>query len=202
MTRGVHRSRRHDARRARISDAGQQRSRSTRSPRRRSSRLVEAGFPVVVITNQGGIALGLYDHAFVDATHARAVGDAGRGGRDDDRVVLLSASSRRQGPRVHAKCDCRKPGTGMVEAAARELNLDLTASWVVGDQWRDIELAHRAGARSVLVRTGYGAGLESQLARGHRPADRRLRRPAGSGRAHRRRDTATRSERWPARSDG
>jgi D-glycero-D-manno-heptose 1,7-bisphosphate phosphatase len=49
----------------------------------------------------------------------------------------------------------------MLENAARELGLDLAASWVVGDQWRDIELARRAGARGILVRTGYGAQLEA-----------------------------------------
>jgi D-glycero-D-manno-heptose 1,7-bisphosphate phosphatase len=49
-----------------------------------------------------------------------------------------------------------------LKSAARDLNLDLSQSWVVGDQWRDIELAHRAGARSVLVRTGYGRGLEAE----------------------------------------
>jgi D-glycero-D-manno-heptose 1,7-bisphosphate phosphatase len=49
----------------------------------------------------------------------------------------------------------------MLETAARDLDLDLNRSWVVGDQWRGIELARRAGARGVLVRTGYGAGLEA-----------------------------------------
>jgi histidinol phosphatase-like enzyme len=55
-------------------------------------------------------------------------------------------------------CDCRKPKTGMLELAAREHNVDLHRSFVVGDRHGDIELAHRAGARSILVRTGYGEG--------------------------------------------
>lgn len=125
------------------------------------ARFTEAGYPVVVITNQGGIALGLYDHAFVDRTHA-ALGDtlAAAGApitawyycphHPDGKVAEFTRT-----------CECRKPGTGLLEAAARDLELDLAASWVIGDQWRDIELARRVGARSVLVRTGYGRGLES-----------------------------------------
>ena len=59
-------------------------------------------------------------------------------------------------------CGCRKPAAGMLEQATKDLDLDLAGSWVVGDQWRDIEAAHRAGARSILVRTGYGRGLEAE----------------------------------------
>ena len=57
-------------------------------------------------------------------------------------------------------CGCRKPATGLVTPRRKDLDLDLSRSWVVGDQWRDIEVAHRTGARSVLVRTGYGRRLE------------------------------------------
>jgi histidinol phosphatase-like enzyme len=55
-------------------------------------------------------------------------------------------------------CDCRKPKAGLLERAAREHALDLTQSFVVGDRYGDIELAHHVGARGVLVRSGYGAG--------------------------------------------
>jgi D-glycero-D-manno-heptose 1,7-bisphosphate phosphatase len=56
------------------------------------------------------------------------------------------------------ECDCRKPKTGMLERAASELKLDLKKSFVVGDRSGDVELARRAGSRSVLVRTGFGEG--------------------------------------------
>lgn len=55
-------------------------------------------------------------------------------------------------------CECRKPKLGMLQQAARELQLDLHRSFVVGDRYGDLELAHRAGARGILVRTGYGQG--------------------------------------------
>jgi D-glycero-D-manno-heptose 1,7-bisphosphate phosphatase len=54
----------------------------------------------------------------------------------------------------------------MVEDAAKALNLDVARSWVIGDYWRDVELAHRAGAKSVLVRSGHGAAVD-----GDWPAD-------------------------------
>ncbi|HVH70660.1 MAG TPA: HAD-IIIA family hydrolase, partial [Candidatus Dormibacteraeota bacterium] len=55
-------------------------------------------------------------------------------------------------------CSCRKPRTGMLERAAREHSIDLRRSFVVGDQYTDIELARNARARGILVRTGYGEG--------------------------------------------
>src|SRR5438045_9720910 len=54
--------------------------------------------------------------------------------------------------------ECRKPKTGMLEQAARELLLNVKNSFVVGDRHSDVELAHCAGARSILVRTGFGEG--------------------------------------------
>ena len=56
------------------------------------------------------------------------------------------------------QCNCRKPRTGMVEQAATEHALDVESSFVVGDRYADVELAHNAGARGVLVRSGYGQG--------------------------------------------
>jgi len=55
-------------------------------------------------------------------------------------------------------CSCRKPKTGMLERAAKEHGLDVQRSYVVGDRYGDMELARNARARSILVRTGYGAG--------------------------------------------
>ena len=54
------------------------------------------------------------------------------------------------------QCDCRKPGRGLIDRASRELGIDPTRSFVVGDRWLDVALARAVGARGVLVRTGYG----------------------------------------------
>jgi D-glycero-D-manno-heptose 1,7-bisphosphate phosphatase len=124
-------------------------------------KLTEAGFPVVVITNQGGIALGMYDHAFVDQTHADLAATLAKDGASITAWYYCPHHPEGKVAEFTQKCECRKPGTLMLENAARELGIDLKRSWVVGDQWRDIELARRAGARGILVRTGYGAGLEA-----------------------------------------
>ena len=125
------------------------------------TKLTDAGFPVVVITNQGGIALGMYDHAFVEQTHATLTESLAHAGATITAWYYCPHHPEGKVPEFTCVCECRKPGTGMLEAAARDLNIDLNASWVVGDQWRDIELARRAGARGILVRTGYGRGLEA-----------------------------------------
>jgi D-glycero-D-manno-heptose 1,7-bisphosphate phosphatase len=59
-------------------------------------------------------------------------------------------------------CDCRKPGRGMIDRAARDLGLDPARSVVVGDTWLDIGLARAVGARGILVRTGAGAAWEAR----------------------------------------
>jgi histidinol phosphatase-like enzyme len=59
------------------------------------------------------------------------------------------------------RCDCRKPGPGLVDRAARDLHLDPARSFVVGDKWLDVGLARTVGAAGVLVRTGYG-GSDAQ----------------------------------------
>jgi D-glycero-D-manno-heptose 1,7-bisphosphate phosphatase len=114
-------------------------------------RLNEAALPVIVVTNQSGVARGYFPEQLVRDVHERM------------KAELLNAGARLDGvyycPHVSSdECECRKPKTGMLEQAARELGLDLKKSFVVGDRQSDVELAHCAGARSVLVRTGFGEG--------------------------------------------
>jgi D-glycero-D-manno-heptose 1,7-bisphosphate phosphatase len=114
-------------------------------------RLNEAALPVVVVTNQSGVARGYFPEQLVRDVHERM------------KAELLEAGARLDGvyycPHVSSdECECRKPKTGMLEHAARELGLDLKKSFVVGDRQSDVELAHCAAARSVLVRTGFGEG--------------------------------------------
>jgi D-glycero-D-manno-heptose 1,7-bisphosphate phosphatase len=123
--------------------------------------LGRAGYAVVVITNQGGIGLGMYDSAFVDRTHAMLTEQFEAGGARVDGWYYCPHHPDAIVPEFKRVCECRKPATGLVTAAARDLNIDLERSWVIGDQWRDIEVAHRSGARGILVRTGYGRGLET-----------------------------------------
>ena len=62
------------------------------------------------------------------------------------------------------RCACRKPAPGLIELASKELRFDLRSSIVIGDKACDIELGRRVGARTILVRTGYGAQSEQSVA--------------------------------------
>jgi histidinol-phosphate phosphatase family protein len=128
--------------------------------------LQEAGFAVVLVTNQSGIARGLYaedDYRAVQARVARLLRDRG--------IVLEATYYCPHHPDFTGPCDCRKPGPGMYRAAARELGLDLGRSWYVGDKVTDVLPALSFGGSGVLVRTGYGREEEGKVPPGVRAAE-------------------------------
>ena len=117
-------------------------------------RLRHAGWLTVVVTNQSGLARGKISpeqYAAVNAEFLRQL----PGGID--AVYFCADHPDSPTPR-------RKPGSGMLEEAARHHGIDLTRSWMIGDKEIDVECGHRAGCRSILVRTGYGAELEKTAA--------------------------------------
>jgi D-glycero-D-manno-heptose 1,7-bisphosphate phosphatase len=132
--------------------------------------LQRAGYAVVIITNQGGIGLGLYDHHFVKKTHDDLTAKFAAAGAQIDAWYYCPHHPEAIVEEYRMVCDCRKPGTRMLQDAARDLDLDLSRSWVVGDQWRDVQLAHAAGCRSALLRTGHGAAQEATWPRDVAPA--------------------------------
>lgn len=122
--------------------------------------LNRAGYAVVIITNQGGIGLGLYDHDFVKSTHDALARQFAAAGAKIDAWYYCPHHPEAVVEEYRVTCGCRKPAPGMLHDAARDLDLDLAQSWMVGDQWRDVQLAHAVGARSVLLRTGHGEAQE------------------------------------------
>lgn len=115
------------------------------------TRLNNAGLPVIVVTNQSGISRGIFPESLVSQIHARITEElAARGARVDG--YYYCAHTRQE------DCTCRKPLPGLLERAAREHGLRLEGSYVVGDRYADVELAHGVGGRGVLVLTGYGRG--------------------------------------------
>ncbi len=111
------------------------------------ARLRAAGWLNVVITNQSGIASGK-----ISLPEYRAV-EAELGGQLDgliDATYFCPDASSAPTPR-------RKPGTGMLEEAARDHGIDLAQSWMIGDKTIDIACGRSAGCRTILVLTGYGA---------------------------------------------
>lgn len=107
-----------------------------------------AGLSIVVVTNQPDVARGLQTRAAVEAIHA-ALRD--QLGLQDIRVCYHDDDDR---------CRCRKPEPGMLVDAAAERSIDLHASVMVGDRWRDVEAGRRAGCSTVLIDYHY-AELDS-----------------------------------------
>lgn len=127
-------------------------------------RLNEAGLPVALVTNQSGVARGLFDEERLAAIHARlAELLAAEGARID--LVLYCPHHPEIGEAPYRRaCDCRKPAPGLVHDAARDLGLDLARSWVVGDAERDLAAGRAAGVGGlVLVGTGKGAAARARL---------------------------------------
>ena len=119
------------------------------------ARLTQAGYRVVVATNQSGIARGLFDTATLVAMHAklqRLVAQAG--GRIDAFFFCPHAAD--------SACECRKPQPGMLAEVARRFNVSLKDVYMVGDARRDVEAAAAAGAKPVLVLTGKGARTQAE----------------------------------------
>jgi D-glycero-D-manno-heptose 1,7-bisphosphate phosphatase len=130
-------------------------------------RLAEARFALVVVTNQSGVARGLLDEETLARVHARMHADLAAFGVTLDGVEWCPHHPEFGSP----GCDCRKPSPGMILRAARRLDLDLPASWVVGDALRDLRAGEAAGTRSVLVRTGKGRIEERDAPPGTRVVD-------------------------------
>jgi D-glycero-D-manno-heptose 1,7-bisphosphate phosphatase len=107
-------------------------------------KLNEAGIPVIVVTNQSGVARGRFDETALDRIHRRLA------------EMLMAKGAKVDGiyycPHMpDAGCDCRKPRPGMLRRAGKERGFDLRRSYVIGDRMMDIEMAHSVGAIGVLV---------------------------------------------------
>jgi D-glycero-D-manno-heptose 1,7-bisphosphate phosphatase len=118
-------------------------------------RLNEAGFKVVVVTNQAGVARGYFTESFVLETHKRFMQMLRDAGARLDGIYYCPHHPTAGNSSYTMVCDCRKPGTGLIDRAARDLDIDADRSYVVGDKWSDVELGQRAGAHTILVRTGF-----------------------------------------------
>lgn len=118
-------------------------------------KLGEMGFGLVVITNQSAVGRGFFDRARLDHIHRQL-----RGLLAKDAVYLDGIYFCPHRP--EDGCPCRKPRPGLIELAAKELDFDPQASFVIGDKACDIELGQYIGATTFLVRTGYGAQVTAE----------------------------------------
>lgn len=116
-------------------------------------RLKDAGYLVIVVTNQSGIGRNIFDEASMHAIH-------------DDIQRQLDGMIDAFYFCPHLPCDgcmCRKPGVGMIESAMKDFEIDLANSWMFGDKKIDVETGRNGGMRSAMVMTGYGRSHAKQL---------------------------------------
>jgi D-glycero-D-manno-heptose 1,7-bisphosphate phosphatase len=128
--------------------------------------LREAGFLVIVVTNQSGVARGYYSEGDVAALHRHIQGELARHATRIDAFYSCPHHPTQGKGRYRQVCDCRKGAPGMLLRAAVEHRIDLAQSYMVGDKVADMEAGERAGCTPILVMTGYGAAERERMAQG------------------------------------
>lgn len=117
-------------------------------------RLRSAGYALVVVTNQAGIARGLLSEEIVRLLAGRIAGLLAQEGVALDGFYYCPHHPQGGVAAYAVDCRCRKPLPGLLLRAARDLHLDIPRSWMVGDILDDVEAGHRAGCRSLLIDNG------------------------------------------------
>lgn len=120
------------------------------------ARISQAGYQIVVATNQSGLARGLFDQATLDAIHQKMESAIESHGGKLDGIYYCP-----HGP--DDGCSCRKPEPGLLLQIEQQLSIDLTQAIVVGDSLRDLQAASAVGAKPVLVLTGKGVKTVDQI---------------------------------------
>jgi D-glycero-D-manno-heptose 1,7-bisphosphate phosphatase len=127
----------------------------------------DSGMKAILITNQSGVARSLYTEKTLGAIHDRLTGELALAGARLDAIYYCPHHPEIGDETYRKRCECRKPRPGLLRRAAVDHEIDLAASYVIGDKASDINLAAEVGAVGVLVLTGYGR--ETLRARDHRP---------------------------------
>ena len=121
-------------------------------------RLNTLGLPVIVVTNQSGLARGYFPETLLDEVHREMHRLLALEGAHIDGLYICPHHPEAKEERFRLQSNCRKPKTGLLEQAAAEQHLDLRHSFVVGDRWSDLRCGAAVGATTILVLTGYGRG--------------------------------------------
>ena len=121
-------------------------------------RLNQRGVPAVLVTNQAGVARGYFPIRLIDRVHQRLAELLAAAGARLDGLYYAPFVKGGSEPPYNVPHPWRKPDTGMIEQAARDLDLDLSRSFAVGDKITDVEMIQRVGGKGIFVLTGYGKG--------------------------------------------
>ncbi|MEA2115470.1 MAG: D-glycero-beta-D-manno-heptose 1,7-bisphosphate 7-phosphatase [Thermodesulfobacteriota bacterium] len=126
-------------------------------------KLNEQRIPVVVVSNQSGLARGYFPASLLDEVNQKMEQQLAAEGAHIDGLYICPHHPEAKEEKYRKACSCRKPKIGLLEQAAADLNLDLTRSYMVGDRWSDLKCGAAAGATSILVLTGYGRGDQQYI---------------------------------------
>jgi len=120
--------------------------------------LNHGGLKAIVVTNQAGVARGYFVESLIHEVHQKLSNELSLDGARLDAIYYCPHHPSVGNPPYLKDCTCRKPKPGMLLRAADEFQIELKRSYVIGDRYGDIELAHNAGTKSILVLSGYGIG--------------------------------------------
>jgi D-glycero-D-manno-heptose 1,7-bisphosphate phosphatase len=112
----------------------------------------------IIVSNQSGVARGYFPMELIDRVHAHMKNLLAKEGANIDGIFFCPHYPRGIVPEYSVACDCRKPGTGLVQKACERFDIDMKNSYVIGDRCSDIELAERSNLQGIMVTTGYGLG--------------------------------------------
>ena len=122
--------------------------------------LANSGFRLVIISNQSGVARGLFDFSALEPMEARLREMFTTEGLELAGVYWCPHFPGAVHPQFGVACGCRKPAPGMLLAAAQELSLDTHASWMIGDRDSDVQAAHNAGCHSAFLNNSVNQGID------------------------------------------
>jgi histidinol-phosphate phosphatase family protein len=125
-----------------------------------------SGYLVVVVTNQPGIAKGFCSYKEVEKIHDKMNGLLGERGAHIDALYMCPHHPEKghcgEIEELKIDCECRKPKPGLIHAAAKDLDIDLHRSWVIGDSLTDIAAGKKAGTKTILLSNGGGCGSREE----------------------------------------
>ena len=113
-------------------------------------------FKTIVVTNQSGVARGYFPEKNIAIIHDKLSDLLSSGDANIDGYYYCPHHPTKGKGKYLKRCDCRKPETGMLDEAVNDFDLDSSTSYMIGDKLIDVEMAERAGAKGILVKTGYG----------------------------------------------
>ena len=112
----------------------------------------------IIVSNQSGVARGYFPIDLVEQIHDHMGSLLEKEGAHIDGIFFCPHYPKGNVPEYSMVCDCRKPGTGLIQEACKSFDIDMENSYLIGDRCMDMELAHRSNLKGILVATGYGLG--------------------------------------------